>query len=105
MNRALLRRKIKRWAYPVAAVFSGVAEVIRQDPEFYLRSWHEILNRGLKVLPVVLFGLGARFMLSKKDDDEDDSEQDQMVPGERRGRRLRSVGGSDEPEASDREAS
>lgn len=65
-----LRSLIKRWAYPIAGVLAGIAEVIRQDPEFYTRSWQELLDRGLKALPVVLFGLVARRMLFKKDDDD-----------------------------------
>lgn len=59
------RRLIRHWAYPVAGILAGVAEVLRQDPEFYTRSWSELAERGLKALPFVLFGLVARSMLLK----------------------------------------
>lgn len=63
------RRTIRRWAYPIAGILSGIAEVIRSDAGFYTLTWRELLDRGLKALPFVLFGLVARSMLLKNDDD------------------------------------
>lgn len=66
--KASTRRAVRRWAYPIAGLLSGIAEVIRQDPEFYTHSWAEIAERGLKAAPFVLFGIVARSMLLKDDE-------------------------------------
>lgn len=71
-----LRQAIRRHAYLVAGILSGVAEIVRADADFYTRSWSELADRGLKALPFVLLGLAARSMLSKDPELPDGKDKD-----------------------------
>ncbi len=57
------KQKLRRALYPIAGILVGVAEVIQQDQEFYLRSWQELATRAVKALPFVFFGFVARTAL------------------------------------------